>query len=252
MCAVYANRQLFLSFIAWCLIGAFLSQIESVYTAIGQEPEVAKLATRFVHTTFPFHLFEVCNNVFSSNFASAQRVTHYGAITLSIATVAHGLMSYYFVFVLDWDFDGVCWATGLMFMLRGTIGVSLVKFGGRFPTHDDVYLFSRETVSNLWPLLKIDLQVVAMGVWGWWAFDIFTLMATYLGPDQVGAQTIMRSIGLWSFMMPVGFAFACGIYFNNNLGEGRPQVCMQYYNVALVFALMVTVIQITAFYFGME
>ena len=43
-------------------------------------------------------------------------------------------------------------------------------------------------------------------------------------------------------MIPVGFAWACGIYFNNNLGEGRPKVAMQYYNVALVFAVMVTII----------
>ena len=59
--------------------------------------------------------------------------------------------------ILDWGFDGICWATGLMFMIRGVLGTALVKLGGRFPPYSDVYLFSKETVSNLWPLLKIDL-----------------------------------------------------------------------------------------------
>ena len=62
-----------------------------------------------------------------------------------------------------------------------------VKFGGTIPTFSDVYLFSRETVSNLMPILKLDLKSVAMGVWGWWAFDLYTLMASYLGTDEVGA-----------------------------------------------------------------
>ena len=56
-----------------------------------------------------------------------------------------------------------------------------VKCGGTIPTFDDVYLFSKETVSNLMPILSLDLKSVGMGVWGWWAFEIFTFMATYLG-----------------------------------------------------------------------
>ena len=62
-----------------------------------------------------------------------------------------------------------------------------VKFGGRLPSFSDVYLFSKETVSNLKPILELDLKSVAMGVWGWWAFDLYTLMASYLGSDEVGA-----------------------------------------------------------------
>lgn len=43
-----------------------------------------------------------------------------------------------------------------------------------------------------------------MGVWGWWAFDIFTLIASYIGSEIIAAQTILRSIGLITFMLPVG------------------------------------------------
>ena len=50
-----------------------------------------------------------------------------------------------------------------------------------------------------------------MGIWGWWAFDIFTLMASYLSITAVGAQTILRSLGLLTFMIPVGFAAASAI-----------------------------------------
>ena len=57
-----------------------------------------------------------------------------------------------------------------------------------------------------------------MGVWGWWAFDIFTLLASYLSAEVISAQTIMRSLGLLTFMIPVGFNKACSYYIGIFIG----------------------------------
>ena len=62
----------------------------------------------------------------------------------------------------------------------------------------------------------------------------------------------MRSIGLMTFMMPLGLSVACGIYFGNSLGEGKPKLAMQYYRVCLFLALVVTFLQIMALYFGID
>ena len=91
-----------------------------------------------------------------------------------------------------------------------------------------------------------------MGVWGWWAFDIFTLMASYLSTEAVGAQTILRSVGLLAFMMPVGLSTGARIYMNSSLGEGRPRVAMQYYKVALAMSLLVGSLQLILLHFGQE
>ena len=53
-------------------------------------------------------------------------------ITLAIGTLSHAIMSYYFVFVRGLGFDGVCYATALMFMIRGAVGFTLVKCSSRF------------------------------------------------------------------------------------------------------------------------
>jgi Na+-driven multidrug efflux pump len=60
-----------------------------------------------------------------------------------------------------------------------------------------------------------------MSVWGWWAFDIFTLIASYLHAVVIAAQTILRSIGLITFMLPVGIMTACVTLIGNAIGEGR-------------------------------
>lgn len=79
-------------------------------------------------------------------------------------------------------------------------------------------LFSKESTVNLQNQLKLGINGLFMGIWGWWAFDIFTLIASYLSIDIVSAQTIMRSLGLLTFMIPVGFSVACGILVGRSIG----------------------------------
>ena len=60
----------------------------------------------------------------------------------------------------------------------------------------------------------------------------------------------MRSIGLLTFMMPVGFASGSGILVGNSIGEKKPKLAMQFYRVAMVAAGAITVVQIIALYFA--
>ena len=81
-----------------------------------------------------------------------------------------------------------------------------------------------------------------MGVWGWWAFDIFTLLASYLSTNAISAQTIMRSLGLLTFMIPVGFNKACSYYVGIYIGKGCEKSLMHYYNVAMIMSCIVGVL----------
>ena len=78
-----------------------------------------------------------------------------------------------------------------------------------------------------------------MGVWGWWAFDIFTLMCSYLAPEIISAQTIMRSLGLLTFMIPVGFNSACSYFMGLYIGKGCSKSVRFYYEVCLRLSLFV-------------
>ena len=91
-------------------------------------------------------------------------------------------------------------------------------------------------------MIGICSKSLLMSVWGWWAFDIFTLMASYLGATNTAAQTIMRSIGLLTFMFPVGFSAACGILVGNNVGAKKPKLAMQFYKVSFVGGCVITLV----------
>lgn len=82
-----------------------------------------------------------------------------------------------------------------------------------------------------------------MGVWGWWAFDIFTLMASYMSIQAMSAQTILRSLGLLSFMIPVGFSTACGILVGRAIGYQSVYETKFYYMMCVYLSVAAALVQ---------
>ena len=163
-------------------------------------------------------------------------------------TIAHGLLILILFVWLDAGFHGIMMATGLMFLVRFIVVFSLVSFRDEVRNHKDVYLFSRESCTNITPLFRKSLASLALGVWGWWSFDIFTLMATYIGTTAAGSQTIMRSIGLITFMMPMGFSVGAGIMIGKSIGQKNTNLAMQYYKVGQVSMCLLSVLQIAVLF----
>ena len=83
-----------------------------------------------------------------------------------------------------------------------------------------------------------------MGLWGWWAFDIFTLICSYLAVEVISAQTVMRSLGLLTFMIPVGVATASSILIGQNIGSDNIRAIKHYYRVCMFCAAFLGMAQI--------
>lgn len=41
-------------------------------------------------------------------------------------------------------------------------------------------------------------------VFAWWSFDVYTQLAAMLTDTDIAAQTILRIIGVFTFMVPIG------------------------------------------------
>ena len=77
-------------------------------------------------------------------------------------TLVHALMVCILYFWLDWGYEGVLLATGFMFVARAAVNIGLVTFRNDVRKFDDVHIFSKETVSNLGPLLKKSFSSMAL------------------------------------------------------------------------------------------
>lgn len=211
---------------------------------------MAAYGAQYVHTVMPFLWLEMTNWCFLQ-FCISQRVMLVQVLSVASGALIHGLLVYILVFVCDWGFTGICWATAMVFVTKSvTTQIFLRVKADSFTYYEDVKLFSRETVSNLYPLLILCLQSMFMGIWGWWAFEIFTFMATYLGETEAAAQSQMRSLGLLTFMLPVGYSSASGILTGNALGEYKPNLAITYYKVCLMMASIITMIQMSVLWFA--
>ena len=90
----------------------------------------------------------------------------------------------------------------------------------------------------------LGINSVSMSVWGWWAFDVITFIASYLGAIVIASQTIMRSIGLITFMLPVGIMSACSTLTGNSVGEGRADKVTTYYRTSMILCFMLALLQV--------
>ena len=103
-------------------------------------------------------------------------------IMLSGSGFVHVCLIYLFVNVLDWGFEGLCLVTALHFVVRWLISFVLINcidaLKNKYP--EEVQLFSKETVTNWGNQFRLCLGSLFMGFWGWIAFDIFTLISSYL------------------------------------------------------------------------
>ena len=73
-------------------------------------------------------------------------------------------------------------------------------------------------------VIGVSWNAFLIKVAGWWAFDVFTQLAALLSEREVAGQTILRNIGLFTYMIPVGLAAAMNFFTGKYIGMGN--VCL--------------------------
>ena len=199
----------------------------------------------------PFMSFELANWAYQQ-FLSSQKIMLPSMLGMAVGAAVHAIVVSVLYFGCDLGFTAICWATASVFVGRFLCTQCFIWFRKDLKWHDDVYMFSKETVSNLWPLIQVCLGSMFMGIWGWWAFEILTFMAQYLGETEAAAQSIMRSLGLLTFMLPVGYSSASGILTGNAMGAAKPNLAMTYYAVCMFAAMFITVLQMGILWLGRD
>ena len=123
------------------------------------------------------------NMMAAAQFAQNQRHTKVMFYSLVISAVCHLCLVMLFVHIFDWGFNGVAIATFILFVIRFVIVIYQVETNEGLKNTYGVVLFSKESTQNLSNQIHLGINGLMMGVWGSWAFDIFTLIASYLSID---------------------------------------------------------------------
>lgn len=134
-----------------------------------------------------------------------------------IATVFHVAIACVLVLKYDMNIHGVGIASSVQFIVRFLVSYILLKTDPKFNVNLQPF-FHYETVQHLGHQIHLSLMSMSLGIWSWWAFDVFTLIASYMSIEALAAQSILRNISLLFFMVPVGLSISTGILVGNNIG----------------------------------
>ena len=77
-----------------------------------------------------------------------------------------------------------------------------------------------------------------LSIWSWWAFDLFTLIASYMSTVELASQTVLRNIGLLTYMIPCGISVAAVILVGNNIGAKNIKHAQDYTKMCTVTAFV--------------
>ena len=157
----------------------------------------------------------------------------------AFSALVHLVAIFITVFVMKKGFQGVCIATSISLASRFVIAHILVWILEREESGISVSFFSYETFRDLWPQFKLGIQSMGMSVWGYWALDIFTLMASYLSIEAIAAQTIMRSLGLYTYMLPVGLSTTASTLIGNSIGAESKLAINHYFKILITLAALI-------------
>ena len=122
--------------------------IRQIYDFIGQDPEVAELASKFIRFVCP-GIFFYMHGVTQASAATAMKYTAGMLSMTAVASIVHLIMVIVFVNVYDLGFDGVIYATSIQFFIRWlTMQLYMLTVKPLQEEHG-VRFFSKETFENL-------------------------------------------------------------------------------------------------------
>jgi multidrug resistance protein, MATE family len=137
------------------------------------------------------------------------------------ASVVHIYLAPYLAITLNWKMKGIAIATCVHFSCRFLVSyiTSLLDSDLKkaLVSLSDPDCWDKE---GLWDMFKLGWNSFLLKVMGWWAFDVFTQLAAFLATDDVAAQTILRNIGLFTYMIPVGISASMNFFTGKYIGAG--------------------------------
>jgi multidrug resistance protein, MATE family len=155
------------------------------------------------------------------------------------STVIHVLASLLFVGGFKLEFTGVCLATLVYNFSKIVIALLYLKYTPEFKDKYGVKLLSKESVENLWNQFKVGIGYTLMMAQGWWAFEVVTLMSTYLGRVTQQAQTILELLAIMNYMIPIALEISASILIGNAIGAGSVALIKHYFKWSMYVALCI-------------
>ncbi|CAE8698454.1 unnamed protein product [Polarella glacialis] len=208
--------------------------------AIGQDPEVARLAAEYNTASAPFLLLFFHSSA-SRRFLSAFLRPQAAVVVGAICAVLHVLWCYIFVVCLGLGNRGLGFANGLTWTLRALFMSAYLWWAapGLGVSRWDVLGLTRDAFRGWSQYMKIALPALLQTCSEWWFFEICALFVGYLGNEALAAHVTTQNFMSLLFMVPIGVSSAAAALTGNALGKGQPALARQTSWLCVAYVLLI-------------
>eukprot|EP00931_Biecheleriopsis_adriatica_P029006 TRINITY_DN17278_c0_g1_i2.p1 TRINITY_DN17278_c0_g1~~TRINITY_DN17278_c0_g1_i2.p1 ORF type:complete len:499 (-),score=82.12 TRINITY_DN17278_c0_g1_i2:292-1617(-) len=210
--------------------------------ALGQDPEVARLAAEYNAASAPFLICWFWASV-ARRFLASFLLPKAGLVVGIICAVMHVLWCYIFVARLGLGNRGLGFANGITWTLRFLLLTAYLAWAApRLGLSRRSLLLCQKGAFNVrgcWTYLKTALPALVQTCSEWWFWEICALYIGYLGSDALAAHVTTQNFFTLLFMVPCGVSQAAATLTGNALGAGQAKVAKQTAVVSIGFMLVV-------------
>ena len=90
---------------------------------------------------------------------------------------------------------------------------------------------NKRTISGIDQYLALGIPSAMMLCLEWWAYEIMTLMAGYIGVEVQAAQIVLMNIIAFMFMFALGLSTAACTTVGQQIGKGDYKKAKEYYHI---------------------
>ncbi|KAL6176860.1 hypothetical protein ACLB2K_053492 [Fragaria x ananassa] len=221
MLGIYLQRSWIVLFICCILISPVFIFASPILKVLGQTDEVSELSGIVSLWVLPLH-FSYAFMFPLQRFLQSQ-LKNFVTLWMSLVVlVVHALISWIFVYVLDFGLVGAAvaldiswWLSAFMMLGYVTCGWCPLSWPG----------LSLEAFSGLWEFVKLSTASGVMLCLEFWYYRILIVMTGNLSDATIAvdALSICMTVNGWEFMIHLGFMAGVGVRVANELGAGNGQ-----------------------------
>ncbi|XP_062392507.1 multidrug and toxin extrusion protein 1-like [Sardina pilchardus] len=218
----------------------FLINAETILLALGQKPEVARIAQLYV-TAFMPAVPAIFIHQLQVSYLQNQGIILPQMYTAAVANVINLAINYILIYKMDLGVTGSAVAYSL-----SNIMLCLLLFG---------YIRWKKLHTKTWggwstgslqewgPFMQLAIPSTLMVCFEWWIYEAGGFLAGMLGEVDLSAQHVLLELGTISYMFPLGVHGAACVRVGNALGAGNKARALITCKVALALTCVQALFQ---------
>ncbi|KAG0031904.1 hypothetical protein BGZ81_000334 [Podila clonocystis] len=217
------------------IAGVWLSS-EHIFSLLGQEPALAQHAALFLRGLLPgapaFLIFECVKK-----YLQAQGNMHASTYVLLIASPINVILNYSLVWnkYIGIGYIGAPIATSISYWNMLILLLLYIRFVDGYQGWGG---WSKDALTG-WPaFLKLAIPGVMMVCTEWWAFEVVSLAASYLGTVALAAQSVVVQTSGLLYTIPFGVSIAASNRVGNLIGKGDHRSAKVASRVSIALAII--------------